>query len=233
MRRELLTNHRPPNQIRVLLVEADVMRCELLAGALKRGRNNFNLKSMVASSQEAVQFLERYKPDVAVVSADLPDGPEAGFKLLQKVRQSHAPRPVVMLLASRNYTSVVNVFRAGGRGVFYRDQHCKALAKCIRAVHRGQFWASTEDLKHVFKALAHTGPPELDQIRANAALTKREEEIMRMIGLGMKTHDAAQALRITEHSVRNYLSGVFAKLGVSSRVELILYCMARGKHESV
>jgi two-component system, NarL family, nitrate/nitrite response regulator NarL len=229
----LLTNHRPPNQIRVLLVEADVMRCELLAGALKRGRNNFNLKSMVASSQEAVQFLERYKPDVAVVSADLPDGPEAGFKLLQKVRQSHAPRPVVMLLASRNYTSVVNVFRAGGRGVFYRDQHCKALAKCIRAVHRGQFWASTEDLKHVFKALAHTGPPELDQIRANAALTKREEEIMRMIGLGMKTHDAAQALRITEHSVRNYLSGVFAKLGVSSRVELILYCMARGKHESV
>jgi DNA-binding NarL/FixJ family response regulator len=62
-------------------------------------------------------------------------------------------------------------------------------------------------------------------------LTKREEEIMRMIALGMKTHDIALALRITEHSVRNYLSAVFAKLGVSNRIELILYCMARGKHE--
>jgi two-component system, NarL family, nitrate/nitrite response regulator NarL len=114
---------------------------------------------------------------------------------------------------------------------FYRDQHCRALAKCIRAVHRRQFWASTEDLGYVFKALAQTGPPELDQIRAKAALTKREEEIMRMIALGMKTHDIAQTLRITEHSVRNYLSGVFAKLGVSNRIELILYSMARGKHE--
>ena len=208
------------------------MRCELLAGALRRGRNNFNLESIVASSQEAVQFFEHYKPDVAVVSADLPDGPEAGFKLLQNLRQSHTRHPVVMLLASRNYASVVNVFRAGGRGVFYRDQHCRALAKCIRAVHRGQFWASTEDLGYVFKALAQTGPPELDQIRAKAALTKREEEIMRMIALGMKTHDIAQTLRITEHSVRNYLSAVFAKLGVSNRIELILYCMARGKHES-
>jgi two-component system, NarL family, nitrate/nitrite response regulator NarL len=207
------------------------MRCELLAGALQRGRNNFNLESIVASSQEAVQFFERYKPDVAVVTADLPDGPEAGFKLLQNLRQSHTRHPVVMLLASRNYASVVNVFRAGGRGVFYRDQHCRALAKCIRAVHRGQFWASTEDLGHVFKALTQTGPPELDQIRAKAALTKREEEIMRMIALGMKTHDIALALRITEHSVRNYLSAVFAKLGVSNRIELILYCMARGKHE--
>jgi two-component system nitrate/nitrite response regulator NarL len=207
------------------------MRCELLASALKRGRNNFNLKSMVASSQEAVQFFERYKPDVAVVSADLPDGPEAGLKLLQSLRQSHTRHLVVMLLASRNYASVVNVFRAGGRGVFYRDQHCKALAKCIRAVHGGQFWASTEDLTHVFKALAQTGPPELDQIRVKAALTKREEEIMRMIALGMKTHDIALALRIREHSVRNYLSTVFAKLGVSNRIELILYCMARGKHE--
>jgi DNA-binding NarL/FixJ family response regulator len=207
------------------------MRCELLAGALRRGRNNFNLESIVASSREAVQFFEHYKPDVAVVSADLPDGPEAGFKLLQNLRQSHTRHPVVMLLASRNYASVVNVFRAGGRGVFYRDQHCRALAKCIRAVHRGQFWASTEDLGYVFKALGQTGPPELDQIRAKAALTKREEEIMRMIALGMRTHDIALALRITEHSVRNYLSAVFAKLGVSNRIELILYCMARGKHE--
>jgi len=53
-----------------------------------------------------------------VVSADLPDGPEAGFKLLQNLRQSHTRHPVVMLLASRNYASVVNVFRAGGLGVF-------------------------------------------------------------------------------------------------------------------
>jgi DNA-binding CsgD family transcriptional regulator len=54
-------------------------------------------------------------------------------------------------------------------------------------------------------------------------LTRREEEVVRLVADGMKNGEIAKSLGVAEHSIRNYLYRIFDKLGVSSRVELILY----------
>jgi DNA-binding CsgD family transcriptional regulator len=58
-------------------------------------------------------------------------------------------------------------------------------------------------------------------------LTRREEEVVRLVAEGMRNEEISQQLAITEHTVRNYLCRIFEKLGLSSRVELVLYALSR------
>ena len=60
-----------------------------------------------------------------------------------------------------------------------------------------------------------------------ARLTPREAEVVHLMADGLSTRDISQKLALTEHTIRNYLSAIYDKLGVSSRVELALYAVAR------
>jgi DNA-binding NarL/FixJ family response regulator len=58
-------------------------------------------------------------------------------------------------------------------------------------------------------------------------LTRREEDVVRLVADGLKNREIAQRLKVKEHSIRNYIYRIFEKLGVSSRVELFLYAFSR------
>jgi DNA-binding NarL/FixJ family response regulator len=131
-----------------------------------------------------------------------------------------------MLLKSSKPEHVVKAFRDGARGVFYRSHSLKSLSECIQAVHRGQIWASNEDLEHLIRALSHSNPLRLNNSNGMPLLTRREEDVVRLVADGLKNREIAQRLKVKEHSIRNYLYRIFEKLGVSSRVELILYAFS-------
>jgi DNA-binding NarL/FixJ family response regulator len=92
---------------------------------------------------------------------------------------------------------------------------------CGRA--RGQIWAGNEDLEHLTKALTHIEPIHFNRSDGTPLLTRREEDVVRLVADGMKNREVAERLKVSEHSIRNYLYRIFDKLGVSSRVQLILY----------
>jgi DNA-binding NarL/FixJ family response regulator len=102
----------------------------------------------------------------------------------------------------------------------------KAFSKCIRTVHQGQIWAGNEDLEHLIQALTHTNSLQFKSAHGTPLLTRREEEVVHLVADGMKNREIAQRLKVKEHSIRNYLYRIFEKLGVSSRVELILYAFS-------
>jgi DNA-binding NarL/FixJ family response regulator len=118
---------------------------------------------------------------------------------------------------------VVEAFREGARGVFSRNHSLKALSKCIRTVHQGQYWASNEDIGHIMGALTRYKPLRLNNAEGMPLLTRREEDVVRLVADGLKNAEVAQRLNLGEHTIRNYLYRIFDKLGVSSRVELTLY----------
>ena len=88
---------------------------------------------------------------------------------------------------------------------------------------RGQIWASNEDLEHLISALTHTKHLQINNPEGMPLLTRREEEVVHLVADGLKNREIAQQLKVKEHSIRNYIYRIFEKLGVSSRVELILY----------
>lgn len=217
---------RPKDRISVLVVTADNMTSELLRNAFGHSRKGFSVQTMTGSSQKIIGGLAAHKPDVALISEELQDGPQAGVKVLQRLQSSHNT-PAIMLLQNRKPERVVNAFRGGARGIFYRSHSLKALSKCIRMVHKGQIWASNEDLEHLISALTHSKPLRFDNAEGMPLLTRREEEVVRLVADGLKNREIAEKLQVKEHSVRNYIYRIFEKLGVSSRVELILYAFSQ------
>jgi DNA-binding NarL/FixJ family response regulator len=198
------------------------MTSELLKNAFAHGRQGFTVQTLTGTSQKIIGELGSHKADVALISEELQDGPEAGSRVLQKTRDYNGTA-AIMLLRSSKPERVISAFRDGARGVFYRSHSLKSLSKCIQAVHQGQIWASNEDLEHLIKALSHFKPLHLNNSRGTPLLTRREEDVVRLVADGLKNREIAQRLKVKEHSIRNYIYRIFEKLGVSSRVELILY----------
>jgi DNA-binding CsgD family transcriptional regulator len=125
---------------------------------------------------------------------------------------------------------VVEAVRAGARGVFSRsDFESAALCKCVRRVYEGQIWLSTRELDHLLAALAQTPRLQVVDSSGSNLLSNREEDVMRLVAEGLGNREIARQLNLSEHTVKNYLFHIFDKLGISNRVELVLYAMTNAK----
>ncbi len=212
-------------RVRVLIVTGDNLTAEMLKHALARGKKEFALETITGSSQKVIGKLKELKPDVIVICDELEDGAHSGFKVLKSLQDSHQLCAPIMLLQSCNRDSVIEGFRHGARGIFHRADPLKALSKCIRVVHQGQIWANNDDIHDLLNALSHVNQFQLKNADGMPLLTRREEEVVRFVADGLKNREIGQKLNLKEHSVRNYLYHIFEKLGVSTRVELILYAV--------
>jgi two-component system nitrate/nitrite response regulator NarL len=218
-----ITPRRLKTFINVLVVAPDNMTAELLTNAFSRGRNNFAVNTLIGTSESVIGQLTHCKSDVALISEELEDGAQSGFKILQRISGSQNGTASIMLLKSSSSGSVCDAFREGARGVFYRNASLKALSKCIRTVHLGQLWIGNGDVQHLVDALHRRKQIRLTGANKEPLLTAREDDVVRLVADGMRNREIAEQLGVTEHSVRNYLYRIFEKLGVSTRVELILY----------
>jgi len=215
-----------PQSIRVAIADTTRMNSQLVAGALKRCHHNFEVCALSSNSSIAFGELQNYRPDVTLISARLEDGPLTGFKLLHELRSSESKTPAVMLLDTTERELVIDAFRSGARGVFCRDYSFKTLPKCIRCVHEGQVWVSNVELEFLLDLVVNLKPQKARASLGMALLTPREKDVVRLAAEGMRNQDIAAKLGVTEHTVRNYMFRIFDKLGISSRVELVLYAFS-------
>ena len=221
----------PQETISVLVAESSMMGAQLIAAALKRCRNNFTILGPTCNSDDAVQIAEKSAPQVAVISTELQDGPLSGFKVLQKIRTSGLRTAAVMLTDKSESEVVIDSFCGGARGVFSRRGSLRSLAKCIRAVHSGQLWISNEQLEYLLQLIMRVKPLQQRPSGPVKPLTKREEEVVHLVAEGMRNSEIAREMHVTEHTIRNYLFRIFEKIGLSNRVELILYLYSRTSSE--
>ena len=200
------------------------MDCELLRGVLERPRSGLKITSCAISKSEfAAAVSSSESLDIALVSENLRDGPLTGFQVLNELRQMSSRTRSIMLLKSDDCDLVVDAFRAGTKGVFCGTQSHSLLPKCVRAVHSGHIWATSMQLDRVMKVFSDAAPLRLTNATGRRLLTKREEDVVKLIVEGFSNREAAHSLGITEHTVGNYLFRIYDKLGISSRVELVIY----------
>ena len=215
--------------VRVLLADRTRMSGQLLAGLLRQDKR-LDVADATDSSIEPV--VASHKPHVAVISAQLGRNPRAGFEVLRELRASHAEIRVVMLLDSSQQDLVLDAFRSGARGVFCRCDPLKMLPRCIHSVHDNQIWISGPQLEFVMQALAEAPATNLVSAEGRALLSKRESQVVRYLAEGLSNKEIAKELDLSEHTVKNYLFRIFNKLGVSSRLEVVLYATSqRGSSE--
>jgi DNA-binding NarL/FixJ family response regulator len=212
----------------VLIADADRMSAHLIADGLTRARNDIVVVAVSHSSDETIRELEKNQPDIALINAHLKDGRLRGYHVLQYLQMLCPKTVAIMLIPDSERDLVVDAFRGGARGVFCRLHSIKLLSKCIRTVHEGQIWADTRNLAFILEFLTQLKPLRLIKPGGGMTrLTPRESEVVHLLAEGLSTREISQKLALTEHTIRNYLSAIYDKLGVSSRVELALYAVAR------
>jgi len=210
--------------IRVLAADRTPMDSQLLAEALSKSPE-IEICGAYSASQGALAAMERERPEVVVLSSMLEDIESKGFEVARKLRGMHSGVRVVMLLDASEPSRVVEAFRSGAKGVFCRNQSLQSLVKCIKSVHSGQVWANSSELTFLLEALNQT--PAWDVATQSAArLSKRERDVVRAVAEGRTNREIGKHLGLTEHTVKNYLFRIFDKLGVSTRVELVVYALA-------
>jgi two-component system nitrate/nitrite response regulator NarL len=209
-------------KIRVLAADSTRMSSQLLAEALAQDRQ-FEVTGIEPKGSSILQAVAQKKPHVVLVSSALEESATLGFDLTRQVSAAYPQTRVILLMDTSNRSAVVEAFRCGAQGVFSRTESSKSLAKCISNVHQGQVWASNEELRYLLDAFRQSEPLQLVDSRGEAILSKREQDVVRCVAEGMSNREIASRLKLTEHTVKNYLFRIFDKLGVSSRVEVVLY----------
>lgn len=211
--------------IRVLAADSTRMNNQLLADALTRDKR-FRVQEGEPSASAILAAAEAEMLDVVLLSPTLEDNSTLGFRVARQLRAAHPETRIVMLLDTSDRSTVVEAFRAGARGVFCRSESLKSLAKCISCVHEGQIWASSGELRYLLEAFSEAMPMRLVDAAGVSILSKREQDVVRCVAEGLSNREIAGRLNLTEHTVKNYLFRIFDKLGVSSRVEVVLYAFS-------
>ena len=220
-----------PQGIKVFVGESSRMSCQLISEALRRSRSpRFEIVVPRGfTSNEALADIERTCPDVAVISDALKDGPAAGLSLLRAMHASRIQTRAVVLLDHSERELVLEAFRSGARGVFFRSESLSELCKCIHSVHKGQIWGSNQEMEYMLEELAASRRLRVVDARGKQILSKREEEVAALVTDGFTNREVADRLHLSESTVKNYIFKIFEKLGISTRVELVLYILGQSQ----
>ncbi len=207
--------------IRIVLVDDHTVVLEGLR-ALLSTEPDLVVVELCNDGVEALQAVERHRPDVLVADAVMPG--MSGVDLVHTLAERGLGIPVVILSASLDDQSLMQLLRMGVTGIVLKESASTELIDAIRLVHAGARsipHALSERALDLFsKPLPDGGPLE--------GLTAREREVARAVISGLSNKRVSKQVGIAEGTVKIHLHNVFKKLGVSSRVQLLLVAQAQG-----
>jgi two-component system nitrate/nitrite response regulator NarL len=210
--------------ISVLVADSTPLTAHLIADALRRDRG---LTVSNTSGSSVLTEARALRPDITILSENLEGTQGRGLAVLKQLRAAVPNTRTIVLLDCSDRDSVVEAFRSGARGVFSRNDPLKMLGKCVRRVYEGQLWVSSSQFQFVLEALSDAPTTHLVDTKGVNLLSKREEDVVRWLAEGLTNSEIGRELEISENTVKNYLFRIFNKLGVSSRVEVVIYASSQ------
>ncbi|RPH63750.1 MAG: DNA-binding response regulator [Acidobacteria bacterium] len=171
----------------------------------------------------AVPLTARTQPDVILLDLDMAG--QNGLDILPDLQAAATQAHVLVLTGVRDPAAHRDAVRRGALGVLLKDHAANILLKAIHKVQAGEVWLDRVAMAHVLADLRTTpapqdSDPEQEKV---TALSDREREVLDLVVQGLKNREIGDRLFISDHTVRHHVAAIFAKLGVSSRLELILY----------
>jgi len=217
--------------IRVLVADSNQTQSQLLSSALRR-QPGMRVTCCRSELSVCLEALRATPADIVLIG----DGSSDHVQRIGAVRTLHNSYPhigLILLLDSYDRHLVVDAMRAGARGLFCRAvQSFRALCRCISVVHQGQFWANTEQMSYLIEALSSGPSPRVMNAKGENLLTEREEQVVNLVAEGIGNREIGRQLGIKESTVKKALLRIYDKLGVSNRVELVLYALTHRRVES-
>jgi len=210
-----------PGAIRIVVADDHAIVRRGIA-ALLEGRPDIEVVGEAADGIEAVEQVDRLRPDVVLMDLVMPrmDGIEA----IRRIAERYPGTRILVLTSFASDDKLFPALKAGALGYLLKDSGPEDLVQAIRQVYRGESSLHPAVARKVLRELAHhSGHPETAE-----RLTDRESEVLRLLAQGMSTREIAERLVITEATARTHISNVLGKLHLSSRTQAALYAIKEG-----
>ncbi len=212
----------------VLVADSNRMQAQLLTTSLRR-HAAFHITTCAMDTVSILQAVISKLPNVALLSLNPPANIPETVVTLRRFHLSHPDVPKVLIVDACDRELAVSAFRSGARGIFsIADSNLRLLCKCLLSVAAGQIWANTEQLNYVMDLISEVPSLRILNSRGHNLLTPREEQVVALVAEGLGNRQVARELNLSEHTIKKYLFRIFEKLGISTRVELVLYAVNNG-----
>ncbi len=207
-------------RLRVVIVDDHPLFREGLSAVL--GDADMDVVGQASTGEEALEMVARTDPDVVLMDLHMP-----GIGGVEATRQLLAERPHVAVLVLTMMTddaTIAAALRAGARGYLLKEAEPQEIMRAITSVAAGNavFGAGIAD--RVLQKASTVG----DRVPALPGLTEREEEVLDLVAKGLTNDAIARRLYLSDKTVRNYVSTLFTKLGVSDRAAAVREGQRRG-----
>jgi DNA-binding NarL/FixJ family response regulator len=213
--------------IRILIADAQ----PIFRAGLRRGLEaepDLGVVGEAGDGDEAVRLVQSLKPDLLLLDPEM--SRTDGLEALRRLSGLEPRVSTILLTASLNHDQLVEAVRLGVHGVVSKDASRDLLLKAVRSVLAGQYWLGREEVADVVRSLLVT-TPELNGPDVGVAalpLTPREREVVTAVVQGFSNREIAVRLSVSEDTVKHHLTNIYDKLGLSSRVELVVHALSRG-----
>lgn len=202
--------------MRVLLVDDHALVRSAIAQALDAP--DIEIVAALGSAEEALEAAPRLRPDLVLMDIDLP-----GLSGIEAVREL-APRlpdaRIVMLTVSTDRRDLLDAVRHGAAGYLTKDLSGEALLRAVRGVRTGDLPMSRSHAAVVVEQLARSRRVAAgDDDELEAAVSRREREVLRLLAEGLTDREIAASLAISTRTVESHVSSLLRKLGVRNRAE--------------
>lgn len=184
---------------------------------------DFQVLARCADGAEALRAVANHRPDVLILDLGMPV--KDGLTVLRELRSLKLPTAVVVLTASLDEDDLLEAIQLGARGFLAKGLAPDLIVKCVRKVHAGEQWLEPG---LVVRAAEKLSRRQAAGREVGRVLTARELEIVRLVATGRRNKAIAEALSISEGTVKIHLHNVYEKLGLDGRLALVLYAQDNG-----
>ena len=180
------------------------------------------------SRAEALDVAASNQADIILLDLDI-EG-ESGLDFMRELLELNKEARVIILTGVRDQQLHRRAVQLGAMGLVLKEKAAEVLLKAIERVHAGEVWLDRSLTATVLTEMSRANlGEEIDPEKIKVAtLTDREREIVKLVCEGLKNKQIGEQLFISEATVRNHLTSILAKLGLSDRFELALYCYRHG-----
>ncbi|MCC5668554.1 response regulator transcription factor [Nostoc sp. CHAB 5784] len=199
--------------IRVLIVDDHSIVRQGLA-AMIENEPDMTVVGQGGNGQEAIAQYRQLQPDVTLIDLRMPQ--ISGVDAIVAICAEFTHARIIVLTTYDGDEDIYRALRAGAKGYLLKDAEPDALLNAIHIVHSGQQYIPSEVAA---KLVERMNIPELSD---------REQEVLRQMVLGLRNHDIAAALNITESTVKFHINKILSKLGVSDRTQAVITALKRG-----
>ena len=215
------------NMIRIVILDNhELVRAGIRA--LIEDQPGMEVSGDAGNLSDGLEIISNLQPDIILVEFNLEE--RTNTEVISRIIKACETTRIILLTSSSSTQVIQQAVEEGVVGVVFKTQPPETLYKAIEKVIAGEVWLERSMIANVLSRLSRGGKPTRKNTEADFLdeLSEREKQIIGLIGQGYKNKRISAQLCISETTVRHHLTSIYSKLGVSDRLELLVFAHRNG-----